>query len=146
MRRVLLLLPFAITFAFAAGPDRGAPVPTDVVAVVSGGYWKTTNGRGTFRVVIRNSGYEHASSEAVAEWIAEAPSPAEAPRLLHWIQLLAPGMLSLESPVLERRANSVRVTLGGVDAHRPAVTVRCVFDLTADGLFNVIQPCTSHET
>jgi hypothetical protein len=137
VRRVALVL----LFCAASSAGSAELVPLDVIGVATGGYWEMPNDRGTFRVTVRNAGFEHVSSEVVAEWISEPGTASGSARLVHSRQLVSPGFYSLGTPVIERRANLVRVTISGVDTHRPDIAVTCVYDLHPDGSFDVVRAC-----
>jgi len=135
------------TLVLLAVPAEEVPdfqIPTDVAFVVSGGYWTRGPLHGTYRLIVRNSGYEHVSSELVAEWIEDA-NGEDGPRMLDARRLIQRGSYSFEAPTIEVRGESLRVTLNGVVTHSPDRKVRCVFDLRPRG-FDVIRACSANET
>ena len=61
--------------ATATGPTTEPPaVPVTVVEVTTGGFWKTGDDRGRYRVIVEAQGWEHVTSRVFLQWIAERPS------------------------------------------------------------------------
>jgi hypothetical protein len=141
MERLAAPLLSALLLASAANAGAADVVPPDVVSVATGGYWEDAERRGTFRVTVRNVGFEHVSSSVLAEWIADPPTASDGSRSTRSHQLVAPGLFSFSPPIIERISNAARITLSGVNSHDPAQAVKCVFELFPDGTVRVLQAC-----
>lgn len=51
------------------GAGKVAPIPLDVTAVATGGYWRSSTDSGNFRIVVRARGHEHLSTVVLLEKI-----------------------------------------------------------------------------
>jgi hypothetical protein len=61
--------------ASATGPAIQAPVvPVSVVEMTTGGFWRTSEDRGRYRVIVETQGWEHLGSRVFLQWIAERPN------------------------------------------------------------------------
>lgn len=115
-------------------------VDPDVAFVASAGRWESDGSGGSYRVVVRQQGYEHVSSTVVAEGIAAPDDGGTAPRVAFARQLVAPGMVSFGEPRLTAKGDRVRVELKGT--HTYAMNeVTCVFELQPGGATATLKPC-----
>jgi hypothetical protein len=138
MRQYLLIL--VLSGAAYASAD-SIVVDPNVVAVVSGGYWQSNGSSGFYRVIVRNSGFDHVSSQAVAEWVAEPREASSVLRVIRTHEFVAPGFYSLDPPTLERYEGRVRVRLQGVFTHEPERRLKCSYDLLPDGDVKAVKSC-----
>jgi len=126
----------ALSQSGAATPD------PDIVIIVTGGGWEHDGERGTFRIVVRNSGFEHVSSQVTADWVTEPRSPTDSPKVRTTRQLLAAGAISVVMPDLESIEDAMRVTIRGTSSVASSHIVTCVYDLKADGTVVVARECS----
>jgi hypothetical protein len=137
---VLGVLSLACSNALSqSGPATPDP---DIVVVVTGWGWERDGERGTYRIVVRNSGFEHVSSQVTADWITEPRSPNDSPKVRTTRQLLAAGAISVGMPDLEQTENGMRVTIRGTSSVASSHIVTCVYDLKADGTVVVVRKCS----
>jgi hypothetical protein len=68
---VTLLVLLVLTGAGAA--QEPAPVPAELVSVVSGGFWEDGGECGFYRVRVYREGWEHVYSVVFLDWIREDP-------------------------------------------------------------------------
>lgn len=58
----------------------------ELLGTVAGGSWRSSEGQGSYRVILESVGFEHVSCRVWIEWLATAASgkkpPAQAPRLV----------------------------------------------------------------
>jgi hypothetical protein len=121
----------------------GAATPDpDIVVIVTGGSWEHDGKRGTFRIVVRNCGFEHVSSQVTADWITEPRSLGYLPKIETTRQLLAAGAISVGMPELESIEDAMRVTIRGTPSVTSSHIVTCVYDLKADGTVVVAMECS----
>ena len=114
-----------------------SPLDPSVTHVVSGGTWRSREGEGTFRVVVRNQGWEHVSSRLTVEWLAanqdsrsvtvlRSQSPAE----------ISEGRWSLGAPQLIRQSARWMLLIEGTNPYTLA-TRRWRFALGPPGVVTV---------
>lgn len=92
------------------------------------------------RVVVWNVGFEHVSSGAVAEWIAEGDDATGSARVVHSARLVEPGWFRLGRPTLTKVGDRTRVRFVGTHTYS-GETVSCVFDLSAAKAVSVVRAC-----
>ena len=143
MKRHLFVLCAVLTAVPVCVAQEGAPSSTDpsLVFLISGGYWEHNGARGAFRVLVRNGGFEHVSSQVSAEWVAEPQEAGQPSRVIFTRGLLNGGLISVGVPVLTPLKNQLRVTLHGVVSTDPDEKVSCEFLLKADGTAVVVKKC-----
>lgn len=58
----------------------------DLLGTVTGGSWRSSDGQGSYRVILESVGFEHVSCRVWIEWLATTTSgtkqPGQAPRLV----------------------------------------------------------------
>lgn len=142
MRQTRLLLVVALGASVSLPAQEPAPhktlVDPDVFSVVSQA-WPNRNG--VLRVVSRAHGFEHVSSEVVAQWLEPDDD-----RDGHWSiaaseTLVAPGMLALGAPQLSVQGEVIQVSLEGVHTYELVTRVRRCFALHQDRRVAVIDAC-----
>jgi hypothetical protein len=92
-----------------------------------------------------SGGYEHVSSQVVAEWIADPTSNYSNSTLVRSKELVSFGFFSLGSPVLTPKQDRLHVFLEGVETHT-LEPVTCVYELLPDGEVIEVKSCGSHDT
>ena len=122
-----------------AAPD--SAIDSSLAAAATEGYWEQNDSHGTYRVLVFSGGVEHVSSLVIAEWISEPTSNNSAASVVHSVQLIGGGFVSLGPPVLSARKGYLRVTLSGVDTHAPERKVSCIFDLLPSRLVRKVKDC-----
>ncbi len=142
MRQTRLL--FAIVLCASASlpaeesTPRDALVDPNVFSVVTQA-WPDRNGM--VRVVGRAHGFEHVSSEVVAQWL-EPVGDSDG----HWSiaaseTLVAPGMLALGAPRLSVEGEAIHAVFEGVHSYEPATRIRRCFALYQDRRAVVVDTC-----
>jgi hypothetical protein len=58
---------FSSLHAWAGSSDQQHAVPLDVTVVATGGYWRSEDDSGNFRLVVRSRGHEHLSTLVLVE-------------------------------------------------------------------------------
>lgn len=128
----------------------------NVDSVVQAGRWSEAAGEGTgggaregasegasegvYRVVVVSRGFEHVSTQVLAQWKADGGEDGAA-RIVHEAELVAAGRYSLGPPKLRRTATGVRVELRGVATYASQARVVCRFDLAPGGKVEVVRAC-----
>ena len=79
LKMTLALMLCLSAAALSATPSA---IPLDIVQVVSGGTWSDKGGHGSFRVIVRNQGWEHVTSRVLVEWVTEPPTREVQPAVL----------------------------------------------------------------
>lgn len=138
-RRLLVL--FSLALLLPAPNLHAVAIDADVMSVVSAGQWQSDVGQGTYRVVVRQQGFEHVSTGVVAEWVAWADDGESAGRVMASRTLVEPGLLSLGMPRLAVLADRVRVDMVGVDTYASSQRVSCRFELLPDQTIVVVRAC-----
>lgn len=114
--RVLAIAAFLIGFAPTAGAQTPVAIPPDVETVVTGGFWKSANSKGSYRVVIRSGGFEHVISELQVDWITE-PEGNDKPSRVVASKVAETGSWRLDKPRIAKDSKGWRVTVEGVEPH-----------------------------
>jgi len=139
MTRLTLVLAAAVS---SVPVSAASPVVDPAISfVVTGGYWKHVSLDGAYRIVVRQTGHEHVSSQVTAEWVAGPSGESAQATILRSIELVASGFFSFGEPRLLRIADGVRVSLRGVYTHDPDRKVTCVFELSSEGQKRTIKAC-----
>jgi hypothetical protein len=128
-------LSFALLLAVCgvAGAQQPIAMSPDIAAVVTGGRWQSGALSGTYRVVVRNGGFEHVVSYAQVDWITDSSSRDEAPRVID-SQLAATGSWLLDRPRIIGSGSAWRVEFNAVETHLiPAARGRWVVRLGPPG-------------
>ncbi len=142
MRQTRFLFAIALCASTSLPAEESAPrealVDPDVFSVVTQAW---PDRRGVVRVVSRAHGFEHVSSEVVAQWL-EPGSDSDG----HWSiaaseTLVAPGMLALGAPRLSVRGEVIHAVLEGVHTYELATPVRRCFALHRDRRAVIIEAC-----
>lgn len=114
--RPLTLSVALMAFAVSAAAQATAPVPADVETVLTGGFWKSANLKGRFRVVIQSGGFEHVVSQLQVDWIAE-PEGNDKPARVVASKVAETGSWRLAKPRITKGTAGWRVTVEGVEPH-----------------------------
>ena len=139
MKRLTLVLAAAVG---SVPVQAGSPVVDPAISfVTTGGYWKDDGQDGVYRIVVRQGGYEHTSSQVTAQWVAGPTSENAQATILRSIELVAGGFFSFGEPRLTRISDGVRMSLTGVDTHQPDRKVGCIFELNSAGRKRTIKSC-----
>lgn len=118
----------------------GQSADPDIAFIASAGRWETAAESGSYRVLVRQQGYEHVSSAVVAEWVAAPDHARGVSRVRFTRQLVAPGMTSFGRPKLTPHGDRVRVELKGT--HTYALNdVACIFELAPGGEVTTVESC-----
>ncbi|MCW4454114.1 hypothetical protein OK348_04845 [Flavobacterium sp. MXW15] len=139
-----LLLIAACLLATVCTPLQATQPPppladAEVISIASAHWPNGESGRA--RVVVLARGYEHVSSEVVAQWLEPGEEAADGWRVAAARELVAPGFNTLASLQLVPTGNAVRVELAGHHTYQPEVAIACVFELSANGEVRVLDPC-----
>jgi len=125
----------------AAALSATAPVtpliPLDIAQVLSGGSWWSKGAHGSFRVIVREQGWEHVTSRVFVEWVTE-PSTRELPPAVlvaSEIQELRTSGCSVEAS-LEPSVTGATLRVAGSNAY---TLEKCSFtvDLQSPGHYKV---------
>lgn len=105
-----------------------------LTAVVSGGYWESGGRRGSIRLLVFNTGWDHVRSRLVVQWIEE--QPAKERILVHAsrdVEAIPSEMWALAAPRLElQNKRWVVIVTGASDGGRIRRTWR--FELAGLGV------------
>ena len=138
--RLLGLTALSLASASVVAAESPALDP-NVESVVQAGRWSEAEaGEGVYRVIVVSQGFEHVSTQVVAQWKADGGEDGSA-RIAHEAELVAPGSYSLGPPKLLRTATGVRVELRGVATYASQTRVACRFDLAPGGKVKVVRAC-----
>ena len=99
-----------------AAPAHAALDP-EIEFVVTGGSWDRGDQSGHYRIVVRNTGFEHVSSRVHVEWLATNPDSGTFVRASVKIDTIPGGMYSIGLPALERRAGAFELVLSGTHTY-----------------------------
>jgi hypothetical protein len=137
------VLTLALAAAVGSVPVQAESPSVDpaISFVTTGGYWKRDGQDGAYRIVVRQSGYEHVSSQVTVQWVARPTSENAQGTILRSLELVAGGFFSFGEPRLTRLSDGVRVSLIGVDTHQPGRKVGCIFELNSAGRKRTIKSC-----
>jgi hypothetical protein len=114
--RAYLVAVLLITCASTVSAQSPTAIPVDVETVVTGGFWKSTNSKGRYRVVIRSGGFEHVVSELQVDWITE-PEGNDKPAQVVASKIAETGSWRLDEPRIAKGTNGWHVTVNGVEPH-----------------------------
>ncbi len=142
MRQTRLLLVIAMLVSASLPAEEAAQhkmlVDPDVFSVVSQSW---PNRSGVLRVVSRAVGFEHVSTEVVAQWLEPDDDRDDRWSIAASETLVAPGMLALGAPQLSVQGEVIQVSLEGVHTYELANRVRRCFALHQDRRVVVIETC-----
>lgn len=115
-------------------------VDASIQFVITGGYWSTDRGNGTYRVIVQQVGWEHVASRVVVQWLT-TDEGARGHRVLESKVVVDPavdGPWSFTSPELIRRNAGIDLALEGT--HTQALSDgEFVFQLSGPGKVQVVK-------
>jgi hypothetical protein len=127
-----LLFVTAVLLASAAQAD-GPVVPAQdasVVSVVEGGHWSNKAAQGTYRIVVSNIGYEHATYRVKAQWLRRVDGKEA------WSKTLVEACLcAFDKPSVLQSQDGLHISLVGQD--HIGGPVQCEFVLGNSG--NIVR-------
>jgi len=109
----------------SASFGQGAVAP-GVEAVVSGGYWEANGRAGRYRVIVMNHGFEHVTSRAFVEWLADSkdgePSIIATAEPKPFADI--PASYTVQMKFIAK--GKVQIIFSGVIPHQPTQKLRSV--------------------
>ena len=129
------ILASSLALLFSAASSASV-VPADVSNIVSGGYWTSGDESGTYRVVIVSGGFEHVTSRAFVEWIADPKSEQDEPKVVAVVEPDLPfgeGLARFDATLEPIAPGKARIVLSGVISVAPDQKVRAVLIATSPG-------------
>ena len=124
-------------FASVANSAKPADLAADLSGdtIIHGGHWIAVTSHGTYRVIVRNIGYEHATYRVMAQWVEDSETGSEKPRV-KWTATLVEGCLcAFDSPAVVQQSDGLHLVLTG--QNQAGSPVRCEFVLGQKG--NVVK-------
>jgi hypothetical protein len=85
--------------------------------VVTGGSWQRGEQSGEYRIVVRNSGYEHVSSRVNVEWLEANPDSGTFVRASRTLEAITDGVYSIGLPKIEIVAGRSELILSGTHTY-----------------------------
>ncbi len=103
--------------------------------VIHGGHWVAVTSQGTYRVVVKNIGYEHATYRVMAQWVEDSATSSDQPRVKWSATLVKACLCAFDSPTVVQRSDGLHLVLTGQD--QAGGPVKCEFVLGQRG--NVVK-------
>ncbi len=115
-----------------------SPVAPRVETVASGGYWEANGRAGRYRVIVINQGFEHVTSRALVQWLADSkdgePAIIETAELKPFGDI--PASYSAQMKLISK--GKLQITFSGVIPHEPNQKLRSVVVAEAPGQAKVM--------
>jgi hypothetical protein len=118
------------------GSDALPLVDPSVVEICSAGWWEETGHGGTYRVVVRQGGFEHINTSVQVEWLMQGYADTRERRVVHSILFLDTllGAVTIES--MKRTKDGVKLVLAGQMQYGPGY--HCVVALRPGGIYTKV--------